>query len=112
MEVLHTEVILQDLVPGQVVLALQTSAVLGHVDDGAAVAVGDPFDELAEADCVRAQPRRLRLGSNGRTVLVFEEKLEVAVEVLGIGFSRDVLDVVGAVVVPGRVSNLLARKLA
>lgn len=59
---------------------------------------------------MRTKPGRLCLGANGCAVLVLEEELEVAGKVLGVGFGRDVLDVVGTVVVPESVSvSMIAR---
>lgn len=53
-KVLHPEVVLEDLVPGHVILALERSAVLGHVDGRPSVAVRDPLHQLPEARGVRS----------------------------------------------------------
>ena len=52
---------------------------------------------------MRTQPGRLRLGANWCAVLVLKEEFKVAGEVLGVRFCRNVLDVVGTVVVPESV---------
>lgn len=98
-EVLDAEVVLDDLLERHVVLALETGAVLGHVDLGVAVALAEPVEQVAEPLGVWAEPEGLRLGPDAVAVLVVEERLEVAEEVV---LGRDallVLDVVGRVVV-------------
>lgn len=101
LEVLRAKVVFEDLLAGHVVLALQAGAVLSYVDDRAAVAVGDPLDQLAEAESVWPQPGRLGLWTDLLAVLVVEKELEVAAEVFRFGWAWLVLDVVGAVVIPG-----------
>jgi hypothetical protein len=111
LEILDAEVVFQNLVLGLVVLALQTCAVLSHVDDRSAVAIRDPLHEFAEAKGVWTKPWRLCLGANWCAVLVLEEEFEVARKILGIGFGGDVLDVVGTVVVPDNVSPSMVTKV-
>jgi len=98
-EVLCAELVVQQLVDGQVVLALQARAVLGDVDLRVAVALRQPAEQGAEAGRVRAQPEGLRLRADAVAVLALEERLEVAEEVVGVGGRGLVLDVVGGVVV-------------
>jgi len=77
-KVFTSEIILQDLLPTQIILALQTGAVLRHVDDGLAVARRDPDEQLVEPVGVGAQPKGLRFGSDRFALFVLEERLEVA----------------------------------
>ena len=59
---------------------------------------------------MRTEPGRLCLRANWCAILVFEEELEVTSEVLRVCFGRNVLDVVGTVVVPESVSvSMIAR---
>lgn len=98
-EVLDAEVVLDNLLERHGILALETGPVLGHVDLGVSVALAEPVEQVAEALGVRPEPERLGLGPDAVTLLVVEERLEVAEEVV---LGRDallVLDVVGCVVV-------------
>lgn len=98
-EILDTEVVLQDLFSRQTILALQTRPVFRDVDLRPAVSIAQPLHQLSEARGVGSEPRTLRLGADAVPVLVFEETLQVAAEVVWVSRSIEVFDVVGAVVV-------------
>lgn len=98
-EILHAELVIQDLVHGQVILALETGAILGNVDLGLVVAVAEPFQQLPEPNGVGSQPGRLCLGTDPFAVLVLQEYLQVAGDVIRVRLACLGFDVVGAVVV-------------
>ena len=98
-EILRTEVVLKQLLKGQVVLPLDTGSVLSHINLGTSVPVAEPLEQLAEPKRVRTQPHRLSLWANAVAVLVLVEDLEVASKVVGVGLASLGLDVVGTVVV-------------
>lgn len=98
-EVLGTQGVVEDLLNSLVRLGLDGGTVLGDVDLGVVVALGQPDNEVLEALGVGAQPGALGLGADALAALGPEQALEVAEEVLGLGLGRLVLDVVGSVVV-------------
>lgn len=76
-EIPHAELILDYLVAGQRVLALDARAVFRHVDDWAAVAVGCPLQQLAEARRVRSQPGALCFGADPIACFVLHQDVQV-----------------------------------
>ena len=98
-EVLDAEVVLDNLLERHVVLALERGTVLGHVDLGVAVALAEPVEQVTEPLRVGTEPEGLRLGPDAVAVLVVEQSLEVAEEIVLGGHALLVLDVVGRVVV-------------
>lgn len=98
-EVLSAELVIEDALERQVILALERRPVLSDVDLGVSVALAEPHEEVAESGRVGAQPERLGLGADVIAILGLEERLEVAEEVVVGGGGGLVLDVVGGVVV-------------
>jgi hypothetical protein len=101
LKILDPKPILQDLIPTEIILMQNRSAILRHIDRGMVVAVADPVEQGTEAGGVGTEPGGLRYGADGVTLFVFEEELEVADVVGGGGGAGlgEVFDVVGAVVV-------------
>lgn len=98
-EVLAPELVVEQLLERQLILAFQTSSILRHVEGRSAIAIRKPLDQLPEAQGVGAQPRGLRLGADPLTRLVLVQDVEVAGEVVDVGLAFLVADVVCAVVV-------------
>lgn len=98
-EVFDTEVVLEDLLEGHVILALEGGTVLCDVDGRVAVALREPDKEVVEALGVGTQPERLGLFADVFAALGLKEGLEIAEEVVLLRRGGLVLDVVGRVVV-------------
>lgn len=97
--VLHSEVVLEELLERHVVLVLDAGAVLGDVHLGVVVALAEPDEEVAEAQGAGAEPFRLGFGADGVASLVAEADVDVAGEVIVTRGAVTVADVVGGVVV-------------
>ena len=98
-EVVHAELVVEDLLTREVVLSLQTGSVLGDIECRMVVPVTEPLDEFPEALRIRSQPDGLGLGTNPFSSLVLIPDFEVANEVIEFRLGVLVLDVVGTVVV-------------
>lgn len=98
-EVLHSEFIVQDLFLGQIVLTLDTRAVLCHVHLGLFISITQPLHQLPESDRLRLEPKALGLRSDGHAFLVVLQNLQVASEVIVIDRASLVLDIIATVMI-------------
>lgn len=99
LEVLDAEVVVQQLLKWEIVLALQAGSVLGYVEGWAAISITQPLDQFSEAQRHWPEPERLCLWTNPFAILVLLKALEISQKVVEFGLSVLVLDIVGTVVV-------------
>ncbi|KAI6772325.1 hypothetical protein HG530_003283 [Fusarium avenaceum] len=81
--VLGTEIILQNLLTWHIVLALDTGTILGNVQSGVTIALGNPDKQITEAWGTWPQPGRLGLGADTVASVVPEVVVVHAIEIIG-----------------------------
>ncbi|KAK5632068.1 hypothetical protein RRF57_007782 [Xylaria bambusicola] len=98
-EVVDAELVLENLLHRQVVLALDARPVLRHVDRRVPIPLAEPVDQVAESLRVRPQPEGLCLWTDDVARLVAGVRRQVPEEVLRRRLPGLMLDVVGRVMV-------------
>lgn len=97
LEKLGTEIVVQNLIDGEIILTLNTGSVLRNVDCGSAVPVAYPVEEFTNSDWVRPEPYRLCFRPNVPSSSVDREKLNVSQMVLRSWRVHKMLDEIGTV---------------
>lgn len=98
-EILHAELIVEQLLERHIVLAQDTSSILGDIDLRIAVSLTEPLEQFPESDSRWSQPGRLCDRSDTHTILVFQQDIQVTRDIIDIRFSGLGADEVRAVVV-------------
>lgn len=98
-EILESELIPEDFLSRQIILALDARAILRDVKFRPPIPLAQPIQQLPEALRIRPEPKALRLRPDTQARLVLVQRLQVAKVIVRLGRAGAVLDVVGAVVV-------------
>lgn len=98
-EILESELIVDDFLSRQIILALDARAILRDVNFRPPVPLAQPIQQLPEALRIRPEPKALRLRPDTLALLVLVQRLQIAEIIVRLGRAGAVLDVVGAVVV-------------